>query len=63
MWNSYHEEREVVRCEGIKLLNSEVMLEVEKEGYTYLDIVELDKIRDNEIKEKAISKSLKYIYL
>ena len=63
MWNSYHEEREAVRCEGIKLLNSEVILEVEKEGYTYLDIVELDKIRDNEIKEKTISKSLKYIYL
>ena len=63
MWNSYHEEREVVRCERIKLLNSEVMLEVEKEGHTSLDIFELDKIRDNEIKEKIISKSLKYIYL
>ena len=25
----------VVRCEGIKLPNSEVMKEVEKEGYTY----------------------------
>ena len=30
----------VVRCQGIKLLNSEVMKEAEKEGYTYLSIVE-----------------------
>ena len=29
----------VVRCEGIKLRNSEVMKEVEKEGYTYLGVV------------------------
>ena len=35
----------VVRCEGIKLPNSEVMKVVEKEGYTYLGIVELDKIK------------------
>ena len=37
--------RKVVRCEGIKLPNCEVMKKVEKEGYTYLGIVELDKIR------------------
>ena len=44
----------VVRCEGIKLPNCEVMKEVEKEGYTYLGIVELDKIKVNEMKEKTI---------
>ena len=44
----------VVRCEGIKLPNSEVMEEVEKEGYKYLGIVELDKIKENEMKEKTI---------
>ena len=44
----------VVRCEGIKLPNCEVMEEVEKEGYTYLGIVELDKIKENEMKEKTI---------
>ena len=43
----------VVRCEGIKLPNSEVMNKIEKEGYTYLNIVELDKIKENEMKEKA----------
>ena len=45
---------EVVRCEGMKLPNKEgaVMKEVEKEGYTYLGIVELDKIKENEMKER-----------
>ena len=42
----------VVRCGEIKLPNCEVMKEVEKEGYAYLGIVELDKIRENEMKEK-----------
>ena len=44
----------VVRCEGIKLPNCEVMKEVEKEGYTYLGMVKLDKIKENEMKEKTI---------
>ena len=39
-----------VRCEGIKLPNSEVMKEVEKKAQTYLDILELHKIKENEIK-------------
>ena len=42
----------VGRYEGIKLSNSEVMKEVEREGYTYLWITELDKIKENEMKEK-----------
>ena len=47
-------------CEGIKLPNSEVMKEIEKEWYTYLGIVELDKIkerereREREMKEEAV---------
>ena len=44
----------VVRCEGIKLPNCEVMKEVEKKGKTYLGIVELDKIKENEMKEKTM---------
>ena len=44
----------VVRYERIKLTNGEIMKEVEKEGYTYLGIVELDKIKENEMKEKTI---------
>ena len=30
--------------------------EVEKEGYTHLGIVELDKIKENEMEEKTIKK-------
>ena len=52
MWNSYHEERERVKYVGRKLPNREVIKEVEKGGYTYLDIVALDKIKENEMKEK-----------
>ena len=44
----------VVRCEGIKLPNCEVMKEVKKEGYKYLGIVELDTIKENEMKEITI---------
>ena len=44
----------VVKCEGIKLPTSDVMKEIEKEGYTYLGIVELDKIKENKMKEKII---------
>ena len=49
--------RNVVRWEGIKLPNYGVMKEVEKEGYTYLGIVELDKIKENEMKEKTIKEN------
>ena len=46
----------VVRCEGVMLPNNEVMKEVEKEGYTYLGIVELDKIKEDEMKTKTIKR-------
>ena len=38
---------------NIKLQNSEVMKNVEKKGYTYLGIVELDKINQKEMKEET----------
>ena len=44
----------IVRCDGIELPNGEIMKEVELEGYTYLGRVELDKIKENEMKEKTI---------
>ena len=50
----------VVRCEGIKLPNYEVMKEVKIEGYTFLGIVELDRIKQNEVKEKTIKASTGY---
>ena len=36
-------------CEGTELPNGMTMKEVESEGYRYLGILELDKIKDKEI--------------
>ena len=38
--------------EVIELSNGEVMREVEQEGYTYLGIVELNKIKEDEMNDK-----------
>ena len=42
----------IVKSEGIKLRDGEVMKQVGQEGYTYLGITELDKIKETEMKEK-----------
>ena len=42
----------IVKSEGIKLPDCEVMKQVGQEGYTYLGIIELDKIKETEMKEK-----------
>ena len=42
----------IVKSEGIKLPDGEVMKQVGQEGYTYLGIIELDKIKETEMKEK-----------
>ena len=44
----------IVKNEGIKLPDGEVMKQVEQEGYIYLGIIELDKIKETEMKEKII---------
>ena len=49
----------VVRCQGIKFQNSEEMKDIEKEGYTYLGKVELDKIKENKMKKKQKNKTIK----
>ena len=42
----------ILKSEGIKLPDGEVMKQVGQEGYTYLGIIELDKIKETEMKEK-----------
>ena len=42
----------IVKSEGIKLPHGEVMKHVEQERYTHLGIIELDKIKETEMKEK-----------
>ena len=43
---------EIVKSEGIKLPDGEMMKQVGQEEYTYLGITELDKIKETEMKEK-----------
>ena len=42
----------IVKTEGINLPYGEVMKKVGQEGYTYLGIIELDKIKETEMKGK-----------
>ena len=42
----------IVKSEGIKLQDGEVMKQVGQEGYKYLGIIQLDKIKETERKEK-----------
>ena len=42
----------IVKSEGIKLPDGEVMKQVGQEGCTYLGTIELDKIKETEMKEQ-----------
>ena len=43
----------IVKTERIKLPDGEVMKQVGQEGYTYLGMIEVDKIKKTEMKEKT----------
>ena len=43
----------LVKFDGIHLPNQEIMKEVDENGYTYLGILELDEIKEHEIKIKV----------
>ena len=51
MWNFFHEERKSSQMWKKKPPNCEIMKEDEKE-YTYLGLAELDKYKENKMKEK-----------
>ena len=42
----------VVRCEGLELSSGKIINEVERGGYRYLGILELDKVKDEEMKQQ-----------
>ena len=44
----------IVKSDGIELPNDEVIKEVDENGYTYLGVVELDKMMEEEMKTKTI---------
>ena len=43
----------LVKSDGIHLPNQEIMKEVDENGYTYLGILELDEIKEHEMKIKV----------
>ena len=43
----------LVKFDGIHLPNQEIMKEVDENGYTYLDILKLDEIKEHEMKIKV----------
>ena len=45
--------RKLVKYDGINLPNQEIKKEVDENGYTYLDIVELEEIKEHEMKIKV----------
>ena len=49
----YSTERgKVIRTDGIRLSDVQNMEDIDEAGYTYLGILETDKIKEKEIKEK-----------
>ena len=42
----------LVECNGVELPNGEVIKQVEKDGYKYLGVLELDRIMESDMKER-----------
>ena len=42
----------LVECDGVELPNGEVIKQVEKDGYKYLGVLELDQIMESDMKER-----------
>ena len=43
--------RKVIRPDGIRLTDTQEMKDIDEAGYTYLGILETDKIKEKEMKE------------
>ena len=42
----------LVECNGVELPNGEVIKQVEKDGYKYLGVLELDRMMENDMEER-----------
>lgn len=45
----------VVKLNGVALPNGQMIKDIDESGYKYLGIVEMDKIRENDMKDKVAS--------
>ena len=60
----YSTERgKVIRTDGIRLSDVQNMEDIDEAGYTYLGILETDKIKEKEIKEKFSKEYLRGLRL
>ena len=53
----------LVKFDGIHLPNQEIMKEVDENGYTYLGILELDEIKEHEMKNKVTAEYKRWLRL
>ena len=47
----------LVKFDGIRLPDQEIIKEVDESGYTYLGILELDEIKEHEMKNKVTAEN------
>ena len=57
------ERRKVIRTDGIGLPDGQDMKDIDETGYTYLGILETDKIKEKEMKEKFSKEYLRRLRL
>ena len=53
----------MIRTDGIRLTEGQVMRDIDEVGYTYLGILETDKIKEKEMKEKFSKEYLRQLRL
>ena len=51
VWVLVMQRGKAIATDGIELLDGQVMKDIEENGYKYLGILEMDKIKEVEIKE------------
>ena len=57
------EREKVIRTDGIRLPNEQDMKDIDETGYTYVRILETDKIKEKEMKEMFSKESLQQLKL
>ena len=57
------ERGKINRTDGIRLLDGQHMKDIDETGYTYLGILETDKIKEKEMKEKFSREYLRRLRL
>ena len=57
------EREKMIRTDGIRLTEGQVMRDIDEVGYTYLGILETDKIKEKEMKEKFSKEYLRRLRL